>query len=101
MKHRHNNYIPYTYQLELVRNRTREVLMREYMIFVVNLYGHLIQDGTKKIRDYANMSMIDMREELILRTRAMRGSNNRKIKEYKEKEQKRQDELLRKLSQLN
>jgi len=101
MKQKYNDYVSYTYQLELVRNRTRAVLSREYMVFVVNLYGHLIQDGTKKIRDYAAMSMVDMREELILRTRAMRGSNNRKIKEYKVKEQKRQDELLRKLSQLN
>lgn len=90
-----------TFQIEDVRNKTRAVLSEEYMIFLINLYGHLIQDGTKTIKDFKKMTMLDVRSELVLRTKAMRGDTNAKIRAYKEKEQKKQDELLRKLSRLN
>lgn len=99
-KAQYNPHIPLIYQIEKVRNRTRKALLEEYMIFLINLYGHLIEDGTKRITDYANMSMLDIRTEVQLRTRSMRQSTNAKIRAYHDKEQKKQDELLKKLSQL-
>jgi hypothetical protein len=44
------------------------------------------------------MTMLDLRVEVELRTRAMRSSTNAKIRAHREKEQKKQDELLAKLS---
>lgn len=100
-KVKYNPHIPLVYQIEKVRNKTRKALLEEYQIFLINLYGHLIEDGTKRISDFSSMSMLDVRTEVQLRTRAMRTSTNQKIKAHKEKEAKKQEELLRKLSQLN
>jgi hypothetical protein len=99
-KRTYNPYIPLVYQVELIRNKTRKALLEEYMIFLINLYGHLIQDGTKRISDFENMTMLDIRTEVTLRTRAMRGENNSKIRAYQEKEQKKIDKLMKDLSQL-
>lgn len=101
VKQKYNPYIPLVYQIEKIRNRTRKALLEEYTIFLINLYGHLIEDGTKRISDFSNMSMLDVRTEVQLRIRAMRGSTNAKIRAYKEKEKKKQEETLRKLSRLN
>lgn len=97
----YNPYESLIFQIESVKNRTRKALMNEYMIFLINLYGHLIQDGTKNIRDYKDLTMMDIRNEVIIRIKAMRGESNAKIRAHKEKEQKKQDELLRKLSRMN
>lgn len=101
VKQKYNPYISLVYQIEVIRNHTRKMFLEEYMVFLINLYGHLIQDGTKNIRDYAGMTMQDVRTELTLRTKAMRGESNAKIRAHKEKEAKKQEELLRKLAQLN
>ncbi len=100
IKQLYNPYTPVIYQIEKVRNRTRKALVEEYMIFLINLYGHLIEDGSKRITDYDTMTMLDIRAEVQLRTRAMRGSTNAKIRSQREKEQKKQDELLAKLARL-
>lgn len=94
-----NPYQPTVYQIEFVRNKTRKALLEEYIIFLINLYGHLIQDGTKRITDFNNLTMLDIRTEVTLRTKAMRGESNAKIRAHQEKEQKKQDELLARLAQ--
>ncbi len=99
-KVKYNPNIPLVYQIEKIRNRTRKALLEEYTIFLINLYGHLIEDGTKRVADFATMSMLDIRVEVQLRTRSMRQSTNAKIRAHRDKEQKKQDELLRKLAQL-
>lgn len=101
VKQLYNPHISLVYQIERVRNKTRKSLLNEYIIFLINLYGHLIEDGTKRIADFSNMTMQDMRVEVQLRTRAMRISSNQKIRAHQDKEAKKQEELLRKLSQLN
>jgi len=100
-KQHYNPYIPIVYQIERVRDKTRKALLEEYQIFLINLYGHLIEDGTKRISDFSNMTMLDIRTEVQLRTRAMRSLTNIKIKAHQEKEQKKQIELLRRLSLQN
>lgn len=94
-----NPYVPTVYQIELLRNRTRKALLEEYIVFLINLYGHLIQDGAKRISDFDKLTMLDIRTEVTLRTKAMRGDSNAKIRAHKEKEQKKQDDLLKRLSQ--
>lgn len=99
-KQKHNPYTSLIYQIEVIRHRTRKALVEEYMIFLINLYGHKFQDGEKTIKDYNHLTMMDIRNELLLRTRMMKGDTDAKIKKYKEDEQRKQDEYLRKLALL-
>lgn len=96
----YNPYQSIVYQIEVVRNKTRRALLHEYMIFLINLYGSSFDDGRVRIKNYADMTMLDMRNEILLRIKMLHGESNAKIKKHKEEQQRKQDELLRRLSQL-
>lgn len=88
------------YQIEEVRNKSRRAITHEYLIFLINLYGNHIETGDKRIKDYYDMTMLDVRNELLLRIKMMRGETNSRIRKHKEEQQRKQDELLRRLSQM-
>src|SRR5215207_6121303 len=95
---KYNPYQSVIFQIESMKNRARKALLNEYMVFLITLYGHQINDGTKAIKDYNYLTMPEVRLELELRIKMMRSATDNKIRKHMEKEKRKQDELLRRLA---
>jgi hypothetical protein len=95
---KYNPYVSVIFQIEDMKNKSRRALLQEYMVFLITLYGHQINDGVKTIRDYNYLTMPEVRLELQLRIKMMRSHTNNKIRKHVETEKRKQDELLRRLS---
>lgn len=95
---KYNPYQSLVFQIEDMKNKARKALSNEYMVFITTLYGAQINEGTKALKDYAYLTMPEVRLELQLRTKMMRSHTNNKIRKHIEMEKRKQDELLRRLS---
>lgn len=98
-----NHWNPYqssAYQQEVLRRRTIDLLSTEFYVFLSTFYGNYIEDGTKRIKDYRDMTFFDVTSELRLRVQMIRAMNNNKVKHHFEEDRKKQIELLEKLKKL-
>lgn len=101
MNVQHNPYQSILFQIEAIRQRTPEILAKEYLVFIASLYGRKIEAGDVRIKDYADMTVFDVQEEIQLRTSLLHADNQRKLTEYKDKKKKEQDAAIQELLQLS
>lgn len=100
MNIKHNPYESVLFQIEAIRQRTPEILTQEYLVFIASLYGRKIESGDARIKDYADMTVFDVHDEIHLRTTLLHADNQRKLTEYKTKKRKEQDDAIKELLQL-
>ena len=98
--HKINAIESFSFQRESLQWLNRKALADEYLIFLVTLYGIHLDSGARRIYDFSYMTMPEMRQEIKARVYMIRAENKRKIRAYFEKEAKKQQDMLRKLSQL-
>lgn len=76
-----------------------ESLAEEYLNILAILYGSDIESGTKQLKDFGHMTMLDAEQELKFRTIMMRAQFTRKQRElraeYSANEQAMLEELKR------
>lgn len=94
---KHNPHQSIIFQQERIRHRLPKALADEYLIFLTTLYGRKFESGDVRIRDYADMTMYDIYNELRLRTKMIHADNERTRDKVKEKERKEQDEAIQEL----
>ena len=83
--------------IQQMRRELIKIINREIYIFLATFFGNQLDDGKRRVRDYKDMTMFDVRSEVQLRVQSMKGYNDAKVKHHYEEEKKRQDELLSKL----
>lgn len=97
---RYNKHRSVLFQIEAARHRTPKALAEEYLIFLSTLYGRKIETGDVRLRDYGDMTMYDIADEIKIRTKMLHADNMRKIEQHKDKRKKEQDEAIKQLIQL-
>lgn len=93
----YNPYQSVFFQIERIKSRMPKQLAEEYLVLLTTLYGRRFEEGVVRVKDYHDMTMRDIADEIVLRTKIMRADNTRKIEKQKEKEKKEQEEAIREL----
>lgn len=97
---KHNKHQSIIFQIERIRHRTPKALAEEYFVFLSTLYGRKIESGDVRLRDYGNMTMFDVADEIKIRTKMLHADNMRKIEQHRAKRKKEQDNAIKELIQL-
>lgn len=85
------------FQQERIRHRTPKALAEEYLILLTTLYGRRVESGEVRIKDYADMTMFDVVNEIKLRTKMIHAENQRTTQQREDKERKEQDAAIQEL----
>lgn len=94
LQKRRNNILPWSYQIEIARNKNRAIIREEYLTFIHVLYRNQIENGYKRIKDFKDMTMLDIQNEIMLRTRIIAGDNQRELDKQKEAQKRYEQQLL-------
>src|SRR5688572_9310856 len=94
---KHNPYQSILFQQEKIRHRTPKALADEYLILLTTLYGRRFESGEVRLKEYADMTMFDIINEIKLRTKMIRADNQRISQQKEEKERKEQEEAIQEL----
>jgi len=79
-------------RIELIDNVTNE-----YLSMLAILYGDQIEQGTKRISDYGNMTMLEAENELRVRTIMMKGQRMRVKRKLQEEHEANEKALMEQL----
>ena len=94
---KHNEHQSIIFQQERIRHRMPKAFAEEYFILLTTLYGRRFESGDIRLRDYHDMTMFDIVDEIKIRTKMMRVDNQRNIEKHKEKQKKEQDKAIQEL----
>lgn len=86
------NFLLNRQRIDLVNNITNE-----YLSMLAILYGDQIEQGTKRVSDYGNMTMLEAENELRVRTLMMRGQRLRAKRRLQEEHEENERALLEQL----
>lgn len=86
------NFLVQQQRVELI-----ESIANEYLSVLSLLYGYHIEQGTKRVSDYGDMTMLDAENEIRVRTIMMRGQRIRKQRELREEMAENERKLLEQL----
>ncbi len=89
-----------SYQREQIRNTNRKIISDEFLHILAILYGSRFDEGTMMLSDVSDKTMSTMMVELQLRTALLRGQNNYKVRQEKDKNKQKEIDLLEKLKAL-
>lgn len=87
----------FNFQVQQQRVELIESIATEYLSVLSLLYGYHIEQGTRRVSDYGDMTMLDAENELRVRTIMMRGQRMRKQRELREEMQENERKLLEQL----
>lgn len=90
-------YDSFNYKLEVARNQVTQSLSMEYLQMLAILYGSHIYSGEKRTSDYNNMTMLEVADELRIRTIMMKGERMRKKRQLREEHAANEAELMERL----
>ena len=92
-----NLYESYNFKLEVARNKFLDAVATEYLQMLSILYGAHIYSGEKRTSDYSNMTMLEVADELRIRTLMMQGDRLRKKRQMQEEHARNEADLLERL----
>lgn len=90
-------YENYNFQIEVSRNKMIDALSNEYLQMLSILYGTQIYNGEKRTSDYNDMTMLEVADELRIRTLMMQGDRLRKKRQLQEEHSRNEADLLERL----
>lgn len=82
------------FTLNQLRVKELESLAEEYLSLLAVLYSDQIESGTNKVSDYGTMTMIDIENEIRLRTLLYRARRKRKQKDIRDKQEENERAML-------
>ncbi len=85
------------FQLEVAHSKFIESLSLEYLQMLSILYGSQIYNGEKRTSDYNNMTMLEVADELRIRTLMMKGDRIRRKKQLREEHAANEAEMMERL----
>lgn len=88
------------YQLEVERDKMVESLHVEYLSLLAILYGDQLESGTQLLKDYGHLTMIDIENELQLRTLMYRARRLRKRRQLLDEYEANERDMLEQLKNI-
>ena|SRR5215216_4999767 len=92
-----NMYESYNFQLEVARNKFIDALASEYLQMLSILYGTQIYSGEKRTSEFNDMTMLEVADELRIRTLMLKGDRLRKKRKLQEEHARNEADLLERL----
>jgi len=90
-------YESYNFQLEVARNKFIDALASEYLQMLSILYGTQIYSGEKRTSEFNDMTMLEVADELRIRTLMLKGDRLRKKRKLQEEHARNEADLLERL----
>lgn len=89
-----NDKLSLPFRLEMAKRKHREYLFKETLSLLILLYAVHLDQGTKRISDYADMTAREFNRELVVRTMMTEGQIRSRVEGKKQKTLEHEKNLL-------